>query len=869
MPALYCPLIAMLTLQPDTHEPDLTGLHVLVLDDELHIRALVEKVLRRGGCQVHTACNGREGLQSLLENDYDVLVVDIRMDEMDGPTFLREAHKIWPWLGVVVMTGNADADSVQTLLDLGVEHILDKPLDFRALRCCVASEAERKRERVEASRSTSLERVQYQLGILRHATESAISADTLVEALSGLNDSLTRLFPCAAAGILAVNDEEEAMLLKLQEAVSPAFVESLQNNLRTEYEALSGRAVHPDRLRVRIDGAKPDDHGLSQPGSTLTVPVISQGELHGLLLIAAHAQTPYSREEIAFLYHAASHLSTIFAALNRMRRLAIRDGLTGLYNRRRLDEEIEIAWERSRRYGHSMAIAILDLDHFKQINDGHGHHIGDQILREFSALVRETLRTSDVAGRYGGDELVALLPDGGIEAGHAFGERLLAAVRAHPFGPAEAPLQLTASIGVAHVEVHGTLENGQQLLQRADLALYGAKRGGRNRVQVWTPDLAMQTEAASEAPSAPTPTVPAHTDVSAPHILLVEDDPRISQPIAALLKLEAYEVTACGSVDEALSTLSNSARHVDLVLTDLTMPEKSGMDLLEALRDADASTVRVVLTGMATVDNAVQCLRYGAFDLVEKPVTPGQLSMVVKRALEHARLQRENQRYRAHLEEKVEDRSAALFEALRELEGAYTFTLEALVAMLDAKEHATAQHSQRVSRISEWIARKLDLPPEEIADIATGALLHDIGKISVPDRILLKAGPLTSEERAVIRGHPEAGFNILRTSKKLEYPAQLVLSHHERFDGNGYPRGLRGEEICLGARIFNVVDSYDAMRSDRPYRQGMSRDAALGQLSEGRGAQFDPRIVDVFMGHIGEIEEIGGWPNQSEDMEVA
>ncbi len=861
----------MLTMPTHDTEPLLTGLRVLVLDDELHIRTLVEKVLRRSGCGVQTACNGREGLQALLETDYDVLVVDIRMDEMDGPTFLREARKIWPWLGVVVMTGNADPESVETLLHLGVEHILDKPLDFDMLRRCVADEAGRKRDRVEASRSTSLERVQYQLGILRHATEAAVSADTLVEALRALNESLAHLFPCSAAGILAVNEEEQAMLLSLQEAVSPAFVDHLKKSLLAEYEALSGRTPHPDRLRVQTDGLEPDANGPAEPGSILTVPVISQGELHGLLLLAAHGQTPYSREEIAFLYHAASHLSTIFAALNRMRRLAIHDGLTGLYNRRRLDEEIEIAWERSRRYGHSMAIAIIDIDHFKEINDGHGHHIGDRILREFSALVRETLRTSDVAGRYGGDELVALLPDGGLEAGHAFGERLLARVRAHRFGPDEAPLQLTTSIGVAHVEVHGALESGQALMQRADLALYRAKRAGRDQIQFWTPDLAMTSaEAAAPAPANQTPPPPIETRLSASRILLVEDDARISQAIGTLLHIEGHEVTACASVDEAITALSEAAHRYDLVLTDLTMPGKSGMDLLEALRDADESPVRVVLTGTATVDNAVQCLRNGAFDMVEKPVTPEQLGMAVNRALQHARLQRENRRYRTHLEEKVEERSAALFEALSELEQAYTFTLEALVAMLDAKEHATAQHSQRVSRVSEWMARKLELPPAEIADIATGALLHDIGKISVPDRILLKNGPLTSEERAIIRGHPEAGYKILRNSKKLEQPAQLVLSHHERFDGNGYPRGLRGEEICLGARIFNIVDSYDAMRSDRPYRRAMRMDDALKQLVEGRHSQFDPQLVDLFLAHTEEIEEIGGWATDDDDaQEVA
>lgn len=845
----------------------LQGLKVLVLDDELHIRTLVQKVLQKEGCAVQTVANGREGLQSLLEKECDVLIVDIRMDGMDGPTFLREAHKIWPWLGVVVMTGNADPESVSALRALGVERILDKPLNLAALREAVGEEAARKQMRVEAGSAPSLERVQYQLGILRHSTETAVSATTLAEALRGLSDGLARLLACDAAGIYAVSGEEEAMIVTLQRPVAPSYVSQLHATLGAEYQALSGKSPDFGRLRVQTEGAPVADDGPQAPGTTLTVPVLASGELHGLLLVASQGKAEYTREEIAFLYHAASHLSTIFAALSRVRQMAIHDGLTGLYNRRRLDEEIEIAWERSRRYGHELAIAILDLDHFKQINDGHGHHVGDQVLRQFAELIRKSLRTSDVAGRYGGDELVVLLPDGGIEAGHAFGERILKAVRARVFGEPDVALHLTASIGVAHLEVQGPLKSGQELLQRADMALYNAKRSGRNQVSLWTPALEMSVASGLAPMETPPPEPP--PDTTQGRILLVEDDLRVRKPMASLLRAEGFAVTTSGSVDEAIAELQAQPGSYSLVLTDLNMPGKSGMELLEALRDADDATVRVVITGHATVDNAVSCLRKGAFDFVEKPVGAEQLSMVVRRAMEHARLRRENQRYQETLEVKVEERSAALSLALQELENSYTFTLEALVAMLDAKEHATAQHSLRVSRITEMLARELGLAAEEVQQIATGAMLHDIGKISVPDRILLKDGPLTAEERAVMRGHPEAGFNILQGSRKLVRPAELVLSHHERWDGMGYPRGLRGEEICLGARIFGVVDAYDAMRSDRPYRRSMDPKSAVAQIREGCGTQFDPAIVELFEANLEAVERAGEWPNRAKDEHVA
>ncbi|MCF7838153.1 MAG: diguanylate cyclase [Candidatus Marinimicrobia bacterium] len=194
------------------------------------------------------------------------------------------------------------------------------------------------------------------------------------------------------------------------------------------------------------------------------------------------------------------------------------------------------------------------------------------------------------------------------------------------------------------------------------------------------------------------------------------------------------------------------------------------------------------------------------------------------------------------------------------LESCGTVALEALVAMLDAREKATGEHSQRVARLAGVLARAMGLPAEQVAMICQGALLHDIGKIAVPDAVLLKPEPLTDIERAIMAQHPDIGFQILRSTPELAPAAEIVLSHQERFDGSGYPRGLQGPEICLGARIFAVVDAYDAIRAGRPYAPSRPAAAALREIQSCAGTQFDPEVAAALARCQAEMETVGQYP---------
>ena len=330
----------------------------------------------------------------------------------------------------------------------------------------------------------------------------------------------------------------------------------------------------------------------------------------------------------------------------------------------------------------------------------------------------------------------------------------------------------------------------------------------------------------------------------APSILIVDDDPAVREVLTALLAEEGYRAFAVATADDALIAFSTT--EPDLAVCDMKMPGRDGLWLLDRLRREHPDTAVIMLTGFGDTESAVECLRRGAADYLLKPPKLTDLIRAIERALGRRRIDLARRRYQLKLEQRVEEKTIELSTALRAVEDAYTHTLDALVAALDAREHETSDHSQRVVRFTRAIAEKMGIAGAELGVMCRGALLHDIGKIGVPDAILLKPGPLNTLEWEEMRRHPDIGFQILRGIRFLEEPSQIVLSHQERFDGKGYPRALRGNEIPLGARIFAIADTLDAITSDRPYRKGTSWASARAEILRCAGTQFDPDVVRAF-----------------------
>jgi len=328
-----------------------------------------------------------------------------------------------------------------------------------------------------------------------------------------------------------------------------------------------------------------------------------------------------------------------------------------------------------------------------------------------------------------------------------------------------------------------------------------------------------------------------------PRILIVDDELEITEILADLLS-EQYQCLKAGSAEQALASLNEG--EFELVISDITMPGMSGLDMIPHVKEISPNTVVVMISGMQTVESAIGALRLGAFDYLMKPFDLRQVEAVVKRALEHHDLIVAKQRYENHLEELVEQRTAELDRALDSLESAYRSTLSALTAALETRDQETHGHSERVVTYSLRLGREYGLNREEMKALEFGSLLHDIGKIGVPDSILRKPAKLTEEEWERMREHPLHGQQILRGIEFLQGAARVVAQHHEKWDGSGYPLGLRQEDIDVCARIFAVADAFDAITSDRVYRRGKSYEAAAQELDEWAGKQFDPKVVKAF-----------------------
>jgi putative nucleotidyltransferase with HDIG domain len=333
--------------------------------------------------------------------------------------------------------------------------------------------------------------------------------------------------------------------------------------------------------------------------------------------------------------------------------------------------------------------------------------------------------------------------------------------------------------------------------------------------------------------------------LSTGRILIVDDEEPIREVLASLLEAAGYESNTATNGAEALQCLEGGG--FDLVLSDILMPVMDGLELLKRIHGREPDLPVVMVTAMNDISAAIGALRTGAYDYLLKPFDKDQLYFSVRRALEHRRLVMENRNYQEGLERLVAERTSQLSETLRELEQSYDYTLEAFGGALDLKDAETEGHCQRVTSYTILIARAMGMEPAELRHIARGAFLHDIGKMGIPDGILRKPGPLTDEERQVMRRHCEIGYQALRNIPFLKQAAEIVVAHQEHYDGSGYPKGLRGEEIPLGARIFAVADALDAMISDRPYRKAMTLEEALEEIRRYSGTQFDPKVVEVFL----------------------
>lgn len=323
-----------------------------------------------------------------------------------------------------------------------------------------------------------------------------------------------------------------------------------------------------------------------------------------------------------------------------------------------------------------------------------------------------------------------------------------------------------------------------------------------------------------------------------PFIMVVDDDEEIRKILSSMLELEDYNVVVASGGNQALAMLEE--HRLDLILLDIMMPGKSGAELLPEVIARYPDIAVIMITAITDPSAAVNCMKKGAYDYIIKPFNLNEVNRKVAQTLERRELKLKVRRYQQSLELKVKHRT-------REIRDFFFNSITSLVYALEAKDSYTSRHSQKVTEISVAIARKMGLSEARIEKIRFGGLVHDVGKIGVKESVLNKPGILTQKEYQQIKLHPEIGGRILGPIDTDREILQIVRHHHENYDGSGYPDGLSGNQIPLGARIVAVADAYDAMTSNRPHRGAIGFEKVRIEIKRCRTSQFDPEVADALL----------------------
>jgi putative nucleotidyltransferase with HDIG domain len=328
------------------------------------------------------------------------------------------------------------------------------------------------------------------------------------------------------------------------------------------------------------------------------------------------------------------------------------------------------------------------------------------------------------------------------------------------------------------------------------------------------------------------------------NILIIDDELAPRESIRMVLK-DKYAVATATGAHEGLDMMSE--KPVDLVVMDIKMPKMDGITALQQIKKKHPDTEVVLLTAYASLETARDAIRFGAFDYLIKPFDKDNVLLVVEKGLKKRRANKGLQLERdilldraTYLEEQVDSARSNIMKY-------YEGTVEALNSTIDAKDHYTFNHSSRVAKLSSQLAEALGVEEKVTKEIKHAASIHDIGKIGIEENVLNKNGKLTDDEYEQMKNHPVIGVRIIQSLPFLEEAIPVILYHHERYDGKGYPEGIEGENIPLVARIVGVADAVDAMMSDRPYRAALSIDNVLKELKDMSGTQFDSRIVDLIL----------------------
>ncbi len=800
----------------------------------------------------------KNSIQQIFYDDYVAAFIKVPSLDKSETYLLEEAKHLAPWRGILLFgeNGNASEGRLNSLADATVE--LSENMDVET---ALAPVLKRRRQWTVSLSSAHMIRFHKLFHHMRTTSLNALKEQNANRARDLVLSSMVKHADLHFIGLMDLDETEPFFVLEHSNELLPEEAVRLANRIAEKLRTIAPPSsdipipppvLHPHRQLARCN---PETVRYS------FLPIVKENHQTAWLFLSISRSDYPMPLYYFFLVHVVHYMASTFSALQRLRNLAFKDSLTGLYNRRYMQEAGGRMFLLGQRYGHNVAILFIDIDQFKHINDRLGHKAGDQALMTVADVLTKSLRQSDIIARYGGDEFLVLLPHtSSIEAENTANRICRDACRQLGDEEHEA-ISLSLSIGIALSSADK--RDFGETIQRADEALLRAKSAGGNQAIPWSSMSSMGEEVSqtTQPISSAAPVTAAYTSeqMNQPGVLLVDDDPIVLQYIERLLRQRPFRTFVALSSAEAVLLIEANPDAIDLLITDINLPDMNGFELLKAVKEKNPSIVTIVISSDLSTERAILSVRHGAYDIIQKPFTGDQLFISIDRALEYHRVIMENRSFQQQLIDIVNIKSSENRRSLEQIKEAYQCTLDTMVAMLDAREQYTSQHSIRVRDLTVYLARKMGFRPSAVKEIAQGALLHDIGKIGIADSILLKPDALTAEERHVMEQHPRIGYSFLQSNEALKDAAELVLSHHERWDGSGYPRHLRAEEILIGARIFSVIDCYDAIRSRRVYKPPIPAHEALRIIREGGGKLFDPSVVEIFSEEHAALESMGQW----------
>ncbi|HEY9731388.1 MAG TPA: diguanylate cyclase [Drouetiella sp.] len=790
------------TQPTETNRVSFDNEYVLIVHSNRLVRRRYSRILGEK-YQVIEADNAEKALESLQNNRVDLIVLDSEVKGKSGYAFCRvlKENNQFKHVPVILVTSDTNPTARVDGLNVGADDCLSEScFDSELLARVKSSMRHRKTERELAIQLQLLEdyaqrleqatehlsqdkqlqlKRNRELELLRWESDILRSQDTLLHRISNtirqsfnITENLHKMLEefsgwfnldCCFVVLPSEDEPEDSIRSEyfadeeyqlMQQDVDLRTLEVFKKHFQGEQLLMANDAAHDRRLEPFRRDALPNYHFFS----LFFAPITYEQKLLGLIGgYKCNSQANWNRDNEAFLKSVADQVATgvtnarLYA---RVQRQATTDGLTALYNHRTGQEKLAEQLRLAERYQRNLAVVMLDVDHFKSINDNYGHPAGDSVLKAVAKLVKSNCRDVDLPVRYGGEEFLLVLPEINQEGAAVVAERIRKSLSQEIIHHEDIQISVTGSFGIAAFPEDA--HNQQQLLDLADKALYLSKRLGRNQVHT-AGDLMFEEISPTKVPEQPS-----------------RADARQRQ--------EEQEIEDEKIISESSTQDQTKAPGAVSSITQFTLPQNTYADFVPTAVSAAAEQ--------------------------KEELVPEVVDMV-----------------------------------------------KALATALYSKSDYNKQHHLETARLSELLAKVMGLSQQQVEQIRVAGLLHDVGTLSIPADLINKPGKYDEDEREIINQHAVLGAQLLRPIRALRDICEILENHHERWDGEGYPRGLRGEEIPLPARIVSIVDSYHAMISDRPYRKAMSRDEAIQTLRRGAGQQWDPFLVDIFVAVLASLND--------------